>query len=57
MFYLDLRTSQCENELWKIVHLRQMANQSLDALLNAEYVTKLHIRDVITLTKVIVPIE
>ncbi|KAM1084166.1 hypothetical protein ACFX19_022884 [Malus domestica] len=41
--HFDPRITQCENEVKRIVHLQDIANQMLDAFNDASKVTKLHI--------------
>ena len=53
--YLDPRTSQCEIEVRRIVHLWQIANQLLDAFTDVVKVTKLYVLTINTLARVVVP--
>ena len=57
LIHLDPYTSQCENEVRKIVHLQTIANQLLDAFIDATKVTKSHIPAVNVPARVIVPGE
>ena len=55
--HLDPYTSQCDNEVRKIVHLQTIANQLPDGFTDATKVTKSHIQAVNVLARVIVPKE
>ena len=57
MSHLDPRTSQCENEVRRIIHLQQIANQLPDAFTDAAKVTKSYIPAVNTPARVVVPVE
>ncbi|XXG42246.1 hypothetical protein AAC387_Pa01g2567 [Persea americana] len=41
--HLDLRTSQCENEVWRIVHLQEIANKLPDVFNDVAKVVKSHV--------------
>ena len=41
--HFDHRTNQCELEVQRIIHLQNLANQLLDAFVDAKKVTKSHI--------------
>ena len=41
--HLDLRTSECENEVQRIIHLQEIANRLPDPFNDATNVTKSHI--------------
>ena len=43
MTHLDPRTSQCELEVQRIIHLQNLANQLPDAFIDTKKVTKSHI--------------
>ena len=57
LIHLDPYTSQCENEVRKIVHLQTIANQLPDTFTDATKVTKSHIPAVNVPARVIVPEE
>lgn len=54
---LDPCTSKCENEVRKIVHLKQSANHLLDTLIDTTKVTEPYIHTTDTPTRVILPTE
>ncbi|CAL2276127.1 unnamed protein product [Prunus armeniaca] len=56
MSHLDPCTTQSENEVRKIVHLQQIANQMLNAFTDIRKVTKSHIHAANTPTKIDIPI-
>ncbi|KAL5809036.1 hypothetical protein ACOSQ3_029727 [Xanthoceras sorbifolium] len=57
LIHLDPYTSQCENEVRKIVHLQTIANQLPDAFTDANRVTKSYIPAANVPARVIVPEE
>ena len=43
MTHLDSRTNQCEQEVQRIIHLKNLANQLLDEFIDTKKVTKSYI--------------
>ena len=56
MTYLDPRTSQCELEVQRIIHLKNLANQLPNAFIGTKKVTKSHIPTANTPTLIDVPV-
>ena len=52
---LDLRTSECENEVQRIIHLQAIANRLPDAFNDATKVTKSHILAVNAPARIAIP--
>ncbi|KAI3457198.1 hypothetical protein Pfo_013861 [Paulownia fortunei] len=55
--YLDPRTSKCENEVNRIIHLQNIANRLPNTFNDASNVTKSHIPVVNALDRIVVPDE
>ena len=57
MSHLDHRTNQCELEVQRIIHLKNLANQLPDAFIDTKKVTKSHIPVANTPAQIDVPIR
>ncbi|XP_012853314.1 PREDICTED: uncharacterized protein LOC105972879 [Erythranthe guttata] len=55
--HLDPRTSECENEIHRIIHLQNIANRLLDAFNDSSKVTKSYIPTVNVSARIAVPEE
>ena len=56
MSHLNPRTSQCELEVQRIIHLQNLANQLPDAFIDTKKVTKSHIPAANTPARIDVPV-
>ena len=56
MSHLDLRINQCELEVQRIIHLKNLANQLPDAFVDTKKVTKSHIPAANTPSRIDVPV-
>ena len=56
MTHLDSRTNQCELEVQRIIHLKNLANQLPNAFIGTKKVTKSHIPTANTLVRIDIPI-
>lgn len=57
MSHLDPRTSQCENEVRRIVHLQEIVNRLPDTFNDATKVTKSHVPTINAPTRINVPVR
>ena len=56
MTHLDPRTNQCELEVQRIIHLKNLPNQLPDAFIDTKKVTKSHIPAANTPTLIDIPV-